>query len=150
MDCYSCELIARRDAGNAPLWDCIYRTPYWDVAHCYNTALRGWLVLIARRHIAAIDEMTGDEAIELGKMIRRVSVILKALTGCAKTYVIQFAEASGHPHVHFHIVPRMDDLPEDHRGPDIFKYLGVPVEEQVSETTMNQLSAQVRQRLFEV
>jgi hypothetical protein len=39
--CTTCELIARRDAGIAPLWDCIHRTPYWDVVHSYNTALSG-------------------------------------------------------------------------------------------------------------
>ena len=31
-NCETCELIAIRDAGKAPLWDSILRTPYWDVA----------------------------------------------------------------------------------------------------------------------
>jgi diadenosine tetraphosphate (Ap4A) HIT family hydrolase len=146
--CFTCELTSRRDAGTAPLWDCIYRTQYWDVAHCYNTALRGWLVLVARRHIAAIDEMTEAEAIEFGMLMRQVSAILKQLTGCIKTYIIQFAEASGHSHVHFHVVPRMDDLPEDHWGPNIFKYLGVPDNERVSEAVMNHFASEV-QRLLE-
>jgi diadenosine tetraphosphate (Ap4A) HIT family hydrolase len=149
LTCHTCERTAQRDSGEAPLWDSIYRTPYWDVAHAYNTSLYGWLVLIVRRHIDAIDEMTEDEAVELGKLIRHVSVILKELTGCAKTYVIQFAEAAGHPHVHFHVVPRMDDLPIDHRGPNIFKYLGVADAERVTEAAMNQLAAQVRQFLRE-
>ncbi len=148
--CYTCELIKRRDAGNAPLWDCIYRTEYWDVAHSYNTALLGWLGLVLRRHITAIDEMTEDEAVELGRLIRRVSVILKALTGCTKTYVVQFAEHVEHPHVHFHIVPRMIDLPEDRRGPNVFKYLGVPEEERVSEAAMNQIASEVRRCLTEI
>ena len=104
--CYTCELIARRDAGQAPPWDCIHRSQYWDVVHSYNTALPGWLVLVARRHIEAIDEMTEDEAVELGLLMRRVSVALKQTTGCVKTYVLQFAEAAEHPHVHFHIIPR--------------------------------------------
>ena len=52
--CQTCELIARRDAGIAPLWDCIHRTAYWDIVHSYNTALPGWLVLVARRHIEAV------------------------------------------------------------------------------------------------
>jgi diadenosine tetraphosphate (Ap4A) HIT family hydrolase len=145
--CNTCERITQRDTGEAPLWDNIHRAHYWDVVHAYNTSLYGWLVLVARRHITAIDELTEDEALELGKLIRLVSIILKELTGCSKTYVIQFAEAAGHPHVHFHIVPRMDDLPTDHRGPNIFKYLGVADEERVSEDAMNQLALQVRQRL---
>jgi len=148
--CYTCELMQRRDAGSAPLWDCIYRTGYWDVVHSYNTALLGWLVLIARRHITAIDEMTENEAVELGRLIRQVSVILKGVTGCAKTYVVQFAEHVEHPHVHFHIVPRMADLAEDRRGPHIFKYLGVSDEERVSERAMNALAGEVQARLAEL
>ncbi len=142
--CQTCELVARRDRGEAPPWDAIYRSQYWDVVHSFNTSLPGWLVLVARRHIAAIDEMSDEEAVELGRLIRRVSLALKETTGCVKTYVIQFAEAAGHPHVHFHIVPRMADQPDDHRGPNIFRYLGATDEERVTEERMNELAAQIR------
>ena len=33
QNCQTCELVMRRDANAAPLWDCIYRTRYWDVVH---------------------------------------------------------------------------------------------------------------------
>jgi len=145
--CHTCELIQRRDAGNAPDWDCIHRTPYWDVVHSYNTTLPGWLVLVARRHITSIAELTEAEAAEFGPLMRQVSLILQDLTGCAKTYVMQFAEQADHPHVHFHIVPRMPDLPADCRGPNIFKYLGV--QEPLTEEAMNQLALQIRARLLE-
>lgn len=145
--CYTCELTARRRAGRAPLWDDIYHTDYWDVAHAYNTALPGWLVLVARRHIESLDELTDDEAMELGRLIQRVSAALKTATGCRKTYVVQFAEAAEHPHVHVHVIPRMADQPEDRRGPQIFGYLGVPEAERVTEARMNDIGAQVRERL---
>jgi diadenosine tetraphosphate (Ap4A) HIT family hydrolase len=146
-DCTTCELTRRRDRGDAPLWDSMYRTTYWDVAHAYNSSLPGWLVLIVRRHIEAVDELSEAEAVELGRLIRAVSLALKQITGCAKTYVVQFAEAAGHPHVHVHIIPRMADLPEDHRGPNVFKYLGVPEAEWVSEAEMNRIGMAVRQYL---
>jgi diadenosine tetraphosphate (Ap4A) HIT family hydrolase len=142
--CYTCELVARRDTGKVPLWDCILRTRYWDVVHSYNTALPGWIVLVARRHLTAIDELTEAEAIELGSLIRRVSVGLKEITGCLKTYVIQFAEAAEHPHVHFHIIPRMKDQPAERQSTGIFGYLGVPEEERVSPATMNEVARQLR------
>lgn len=142
--CKSCELITRRNQGNAPLWDCIYRTALWDVAHCYETSLPGWLVLIVRRHIASLDELTVSEAGELGQLIRDTSSAIKAVTGCIKTYVIQFAESPAHPHVHFHIIPRMANLPENDRSTQIFKYLGVPEEESVSEEVMNGIGEKVR------
>ncbi len=146
--CQTCELVARRDRGEAPPWDAIYRSQYWDVVHSFNTSLEGWLVLVARRHMAAVDEMSDEEAVELGRLIRRVSLALRVTTGCVKTYVIQFAESPDHPHVHFHIVPRMADQPEDHRGPNVFRYLGVEDDVRVTEEKMNELAAQVRQILL--
>jgi diadenosine tetraphosphate (Ap4A) HIT family hydrolase len=140
-------MIVIRDAGTAPHWDCIHRTAYWDVVHSYNTALPGWLVLVVRRHIEAIDELTENEALELGALLRRVSMALKEITGCTKTYVIQFAEAAEHPHVHFHVVPRMADQPQERRSTKIFGFLGVPEEERVSEAEMNEIALQVRRAL---
>jgi len=142
--CKTCRLTAVRDSGQAPPWDCIYRTTYWDVVHAYNTTLAGWLVLVARRHVAAVAELTPEEAAELGTLMRRVSLALKEVTGCQKTYVVQFAEHPEHPHVHVHVIPRLAILPEEKRGPGIFAYLGVPEEERVSETVMNGIAEQVR------
>jgi diadenosine tetraphosphate (Ap4A) HIT family hydrolase len=141
-------LIANRDTGAAPLWDCIYRTPLWDVVHSYNTALPGWLVLVARRHIESLEELTDPEAVELGRLIRKASSALKEVTGCLKTYVIQFAEAEEHPHVHFHIIPRMADQPENRRSMQIFGYLGVSEKERVSQEAMNAIAVKVRERLL--
>lgn len=145
--CLTCALIARRDAGQAPLWDCIYRATYWDLVHSFNTSLPGWLVLVARRHITAIDELTDEEAAELGVLMRRASAALREATGCAKTYVCQFAEAADHPHVHFHVIPRMGDQPAEYRGPLVFGYLGVPEEERLSDEAMNAIAEQVRSAL---
>lgn len=143
-NCHSCERIALRDSGDAEFWDNIFRSQYWDVVHSYNTSLPGWLVIIARRHIEAIDELTEEEAIELGLLIRNLSIALRSVTNCAKTYVVQFAEAAEHPHVHFHVVPRMADQPANRRGRKIFRCLGVPEEQQVSEESMNRMAEQIR------
>ncbi len=143
IPCHTCQLIAARDAGDAPPWDSIHRTPYWDVVHAFNTSLPGWLVLVARRHVAAIDELTDEEAAELGVLLRRVSVALREVTGCVKTYVMQFAEAEGHSHVHFHVVPRMADQPDERRSTKIFGYLGVSEEERVAEERMNKIAVVV-------
>jgi diadenosine tetraphosphate (Ap4A) HIT family hydrolase len=145
--CTTCELVARRDSGQAPVWDAIYRTEHWDVVHSFNTALLGWLVLVARRHVEAVADLTEEEALELGALVRRVSQAIHATTGCAKTYVVQFAEAAGHAHVHVHLIARMPDLPADRRGPRIFGYLGVPDEERVSEAAMDHLALQIRAAL---
>lgn len=147
-NCYTCELTAKRKSGEAPLWDNIYQTDYWDVVHAYNSTLAGWMVLVSRRHIEALDEMSEGEAVEVGSLIRRVSVALKQVVGCAKTYVIQFAEHPQHPHVHFHIVPRMADQPDERRSTKIFGYLGASEDERIDETMMNELGLQIREILM--
>lgn len=148
-NCYTCELSARRRAGDSPLWDNIYQTELWDVAHSYNTTLAGWMVLILHRHIEALDELTTAEAAELGGLIRRVSIALKAVTGCAKTYVVQFAEAAEHPHVHFHIIPRMADQPDEWRGTGIFNALNVDEDMRIGEAAMDAIAREMQAILEE-
>jgi diadenosine tetraphosphate (Ap4A) HIT family hydrolase len=146
-DCESCKLIRRRDAGTAPLWDFIYRTDFFDIAHAFNCSLPGWIVVVLGRHAGAIDELSVDEASELGVLLRKVSVGLKGIVGCTKTYVMQFAEQPGHSHVHFHVVPRMADLPDENRGANIFNYLGVDDEHRISENAMNEIASRMQNEL---
>ena len=75
--CLSCQRIRMRDADEAPPWDGVYRSQFWDLAHAYNTSYLGWLVLISRRHIEALHELSRAEAAELGSLLREVSLALK-------------------------------------------------------------------------
>lgn len=145
--CRTCELIERRDAGDAPPWDLILRTPGWDVVHAYGTSIEGWLVLVVRRHITSLADLTDSEAAEIGPLIKQVSKALQKVVGCVKTYVAQFAEDPLHPHVHMHVIPRAADLAEDQRGPRVFSQLGIPAELWVSETRMNDIAADMRHQL---
>ncbi len=140
-------MVANRDSGNAPIWDAIIRTVHWDLVHAYNTSLAGWLVLVVRRHLTAIEQLSDDEAGELGVLLRDVSAAMGQAIGCVKTYVVQFAEAVDHPHVHFHIVPRMADQPEAFKGPNVFRYLGVEESQRISESTMSALALKIRTAL---
>ncbi|HZT65406.1 MAG TPA: HIT domain-containing protein [Acidimicrobiales bacterium] len=143
-ECRTCELLARRDAGDAPVWDSIVRSRAWDVVHCDSTAILGWIVLVVRRHVPAVAELTDDEAAALGPLVRDVSRALHDLLHCQKTYVAQFAESTVHRHVHVHVVPKDACLPEQYLGPGVFQLLGVPEEERVPEQEMNQLATRLR------
>lgn len=145
--CQACELITRRDAGLAPVWDAIARTPHWDVAHSFDASVEGWTVLVLRRHVASIAELTDQEAADLGPLLKAVSEGLDAVTGCERTYVAQFAESPLHRHVHFHVVPRAADLSEDQRGPRIFARLGRPEGERVAAPRMEQVAFALRREL---
>ena len=60
---------------------------------------------------------------------------------------MQFAEQPGYNHVHFHVVPRMADLPDENKGANIFNYLGVDDEHRVSENVMNDIAARMQNEL---
>lgn len=140
--CESCILVKRRDEGKAPFWDSFFRTRFFDLVHCNETSLVGWLVLVHREHIMGIQEMSAEAGRELGALIRAASKALTEVTECEKTYVMQFAEAEGHGHVHFHIVPRMADIDPANKGPNVFNHLrGSDV---VGDAVMDEVTQRVK------
>ena len=138
-ECRTCELVKRRDEDDAPPWDRIRRTPNWDIVHAFGTSISS-IVLVVRRHITAVADMTAGEAAELGPLVKEVSRAVQEVIDCDKTYVVQFAEHPDHPHVHVHVIPRARDLPHEHRGPGVFSLLGVPEDVAVSERRMNEIA----------
>lgn len=146
-NCVTCELIERRDRHESPLWDSIRQTPSWDIVHAFGTTIEGWMVLVARRHITSVAEMSDDEAATVGPLIREISRCLQAVVDCEKTYVVQFAEHQNHPHVHVHVIPRARDLPVDQRGPAIFSRMDTSSSEVVSAERMDEIAAQLSAEL---
>ncbi|MFF2942704.1 HIT family protein [Streptomyces niveus] len=144
-DCYACGKEA--EFGDLSPRECVVHDQHWRVAHSFNTALPGWLVLLPRRHVAAVHDLTDAEAAALGVWQVKLSQALRTVTGCAKTYVVQFAEAEGFAHVHFHIVPRMADLQPEHRGPGVFELLRRPEQERVTADQADQLAHALRTQL---
>jgi diadenosine tetraphosphate (Ap4A) HIT family hydrolase len=64
----------------------------------------GWCILELARPCATLDALTAEESRAMGERIRRVSAAIRAVTGCARVYMLTFAEA--HRQVHVHLVPR--------------------------------------------
>ncbi|MEU0941170.1 HIT family protein [Embleya sp. NPDC005971] len=144
-DCLSCRQDASYDT--LPPRARIASDVLWRVTHSVGTSLPGWLVLIPRRHVTSIANLTDDEAFGLGLWQVRLSRALHETTGCAKTYVAQFAEKAGFEHVHFHVVPRMADLAPELRGPKAFALLHAPEAERVSAEEMDRMALAIRTRL---
>ena len=139
-DCLSCAFERRPDA---PPRERIYLGAHWRVAHAFGTAQPGWLVVLPRRHVLALDELSLAEAAALGPVLRAVTAALREVTGCAKTYVALFAEAEGFSHVHFHVIPRPAGLDPQLRGPRIFALLGGDAARHVPDSAMDQLAGQL-------
>jgi diadenosine tetraphosphate (Ap4A) HIT family hydrolase len=137
-DCYTCAQEA--GAGSLPPRERIAADELWRVAHAFNSALPGWLVLLPRRHVTAIAGLTDAEAQALGTWQVRLSRALQQVLGCQKTYVAQFAEAEGFSHVHFHVVARPPDLAPELRGPRVFGLLGRAGHPPVSSERMDEIA----------
>ena len=136
--CVSCAFETRPDV---PPRERVYLGPRWRVAHAFGTALPGWLVVLPRRHVVALDELTRTEAADLGPLLREITSALRRVTGCEKTYVALFAEAEGFSHVHFHVIPRMAGLEAELRGPRVFGLLGGDPARHVPDAAMDKIAA---------
>jgi len=142
--CYSCEQQA---SVLLPPRDHITHTEHWRVAHAFNSTLPGWLVLLPTRHITSFTQLSRPAADELGGLILRCSAALEAVTGCVKTYLMQFSEAEGFSHLHLHLVPRSVDHPEHARGPKVFAYMSDNASEWIPESGRDALAMALRAEL---
>ena len=99
-------------------------TAHWRVEQGHPTKVRGWLVVVLRRHAPALHDLTAGEWDDLATVLAAVCGAHRRVVGAEKEYVMQFAEAEGHQHVHFHVVPRLPEWPDDLRGPRAMEALG--------------------------
>lgn len=119
--CYSClALSGERRISPGPT---IFEGSYWVLEHAYPTTLPGWLVLVLKRHVRALHELSREEFVELGELLPRTVYALRAHFNCEKEYVACFAEAEHFNHVHVHVVPKPHDPPPELRGSAIFRML---------------------------
>jgi diadenosine tetraphosphate (Ap4A) HIT family hydrolase len=142
--CFSCD---QQGAGSLPPGDDVLHTAYWRVAHAFNSTLPGWLVLVPIRHVTSFSELTPEAADELGGLIRRLGAALEAVTGCVKTYLMQFSEAQGFSHLHLHLVPRLADQPDEARGPKVFVYLSDDQAEWLTPDERDTIAVSLREAL---
>ena len=142
--CYPCDQLAD---GAAPPREEVVATEHWRVAHAFNSTLPGWLVVLPTRHLTAFTDITSEAADELGGLVRRLSAALEQVTGCEKTYLMQFSEAEGFSHLHLHLVPRMADQPEAARGPRVFSYLTDDRSRWIPEVERDALALSLRDAL---
>lgn len=142
VECYTCTQSLDDDS---PIREQVWRTPGWRVALAFNSSLAGWTVVVPTRHVEALDELSSEESATLGGLLRDLSAALRAVTGCRKTYVILLAEAEGFTHLHFHVIPRMDDLPESRRGASVFAYLK---EDPLPGDRLDEIASQIREAML--
>jgi diadenosine tetraphosphate (Ap4A) HIT family hydrolase len=124
-----------------PLVERLYVDEHWRVSHAWSS-LPGWLVFSLRRHAVSLDELAPAEAETMGRLQQAAAAALRAEVGCEKTYVMLFAE---HPdfHLHFHVVPRMPWFGPGDLAGDVFRFMNVPEEDQVSLEERERLAKRI-------
>lgn len=80
-------------------------------------------------------------------MLHRLSNALRTVTGCEKTYMMQFSEAEGFSHLHVHLVPRLTDHPAEATGPNVFTYMADDQTEWLPESERDSLARAIRAAL---
>lgn len=126
MECRTCmNLSGERRISPGPY---IYQGTYWIVDHAYPTTHLGWLVIVPKRHVEALHELSREEFQELAEIQYRLAQVMSTDPAVQKEYMMCFAEGEGFHHVHIHIVPKPGDLPAEVKGPRIFARLAISEE----------------------
>jgi diadenosine tetraphosphate (Ap4A) HIT family hydrolase len=118
--CFNCD---RQRVPSLPPRDDVISTAHWRVTHAFNVTLPGWLVLVPTRHVTSLTQLPQEAAGELGLLLHRLGKALEIVTGCVKTYMMQFSEAEGYSHLHVHLLPRLSSHPAEAIGPRVFTYM---------------------------
>jgi len=72
----------------------------------------GDLMLMTKRHVPGLAELTEAEAQAVGLSVARLSKALKACTGAEKVYVVAYYEVN--PHLHLHLIARYPETPREY------------------------------------
>lgn len=102
-DCLACQLA--NDDLDLP-GGLIYETPCWRVEHCIGPLGLGTLIVKPVRHVRSVGALLEDEAIGLGPLLRRISMIVSQLVHADQVYNCLWSHAGGEPvHIHYVIQP---------------------------------------------
>lgn len=102
MDCALCKSLH----VEAPIWE----NDLWHLRPIEAPAgVAGWMILVARRHVAGPGWFDDREAASFGPTLRHCARALEETTGALRIYIAALGEAV--QHFHCHLVPRYADSP---------------------------------------
>jgi len=121
-ECLTCSSISgEKRISPGPV---ILEGTYWMLEHAFPVLLKGWLVLVLKRHAEAFHELTNVEFVEFNVLLKKSVLLLRLVLGCKKEYIMHLAEGKGYKHVHIHIIARQNNLPKEFQGTKIFSLIG--------------------------
>ncbi len=78
----------------------------------------GWMLLVARRHVAGPAQFEAREAASFGPTWCHLQRVLLEVSGALRVYSAAMGESS--PHFHCHLVPRYAQMPKEAKGWAVF------------------------------
>lgn len=148
MTCLTClNLSGEQPISPAPF---IYEGTYWVVDHAYPTKHLGWLVILPRRHVEALHELTREEFQELAEIEYKLVQVMRTDPAIQKEYLMCFAEGEGFHHVHIHVVPKPANLPARLKGPRVFALLKVDKKHAVAAKKLTAFCEEFTRKLREL
>lgn len=124
----------------------IHEGTYWIVDHAYPTTMKGWLVIVPRRHVYALHELSKEEFTELAEIQYKLAQVMHSYPHIQKEYMMCFAESEQFHHVHIHFVGKPHDLPAELLGPRIFAALQVDAQRAIPPEELSVLCADLKER----
>ena len=132
MEC----LICKSNSGEKRIspGPTIFEGTHWFVEHAYPVKVKGWLVIVLKRHAEALHELITEEFTELAQIQAKLIPLLYEELHCEKEYVSCYAEMEHFRHIHFHIFAKPYDFPDELKGGKSFELLKVTLEQAVPPT----------------
>jgi diadenosine tetraphosphate (Ap4A) HIT family hydrolase len=96
----------------------LYEDELWCVRHAEPAGVPGWMLLIAKRHVAGPAHFDDREAAVFGFALRHFERVLEQVTGALRIYTAAMGES--HPHFHAHMVPRYVNMPREAKAWSVF------------------------------
>ena len=120
VNCPLCdgERLVRED--DAPAREQVLVTDDWRVI-AHRSGLSGWMLVAARSHVGSLADVSSSAAEDLGRILREGTLALQSDFQAVKSYVMQFSEGML-GHLHFSLVPRREDIPDERRGAAVGAY----------------------------
>jgi diadenosine tetraphosphate (Ap4A) HIT family hydrolase len=110
MSCALCDALRTPALYEDELWHVRHIEPPWAVA--------GWMLMIARSHVAGPAHFDDAQAAAFGPALRRFERALEQVSGALRIYTAALGEL--YPHFHAHMVPRYAQMPKQARGWGVF------------------------------
>jgi len=111
----NCRMCTRLAASG----ESVFENELWHVRPLDPpSGVPGWMMLVARRHVAGPAQFDAREAQSFGPTWCHLQRVLLEVTGALRIYTAAMGESS--PHFHGHLVPRYEHMPKDAKGWSVF------------------------------